>query len=139
MPTQPTSQLPVSRPDSTFQTPALTPSNSVGPSPAFTVLQSPAVSEFDLEDPFDKIGYQDDETTMPECWGHRGASASFRKSSLHTCSAPRYAIAALLSGHVVVISHDLAGERTGGGSRTDSANHTPSFDQFLGVCYSFNN
>lgn len=99
MPTQSTSQLPVSRPDSTFQTPALTPSNSVGPSPAFTVLQSPAVSEFDLEDPFDKIGYQDDETTMPECWGHRGASASFRKSSLHTCSAPRYAIAALLSGH----------------------------------------
>lgn len=98
--TQSTSQLPVSRPDPTFQTPALTPSNSVGPSPAFTVLQSPAVSEFDLEDPFDKIGHQDDETTMPECWGHRGASASFRKSSLHTCSAPRYTTAALLSGHL---------------------------------------
>lgn len=80
---QSTSQIHVSRPDSTLQTPALSPSNSAGPSPALSVLQSPAVSELDLENPFDKIGYQDDEDIMPECWGHRGASASFRKSPSH--------------------------------------------------------
>lgn len=97
--TQSTSRLPASRPDSTIQTPALSPSNSAGPSPALSVLQSPAVSEFDLENPFDKIGYEDDEAVMPECWGHRGASASFRKSSFHASSAPRYTIAVLLSGH----------------------------------------
>ncbi|OWT38862.1 glycerophosphodiesterase [Cryptococcus neoformans] len=79
---QSTSQIHVSRPDSTLQTPALSPSNSAGPSPALSVLQSPAVSELDLENPFDNIGYQDDEDIMPECWGHRGASASFPENTI---------------------------------------------------------
>ncbi|KIR28391.1 glycerophosphodiesterase [Cryptococcus deuterogattii LA55] len=117
--TQSTSQLPVSRPDSTFQTPALTPSNSVGPSPAFTVLQSPAVSEFDLEDPFDKIGCQDDEVTMPECWGHRGASASFPENTIasfvEACKAGADGIETdihMTTDDVLVMFHDPELHRT---------------------------
>lgn len=135
--TQSTSRLPASRPDSTIQTPALSPSNSAGPSPALSVLQSPAVSEFDLENPFDKIGYEDDEAVMPECWGHRGASASFRKSSFRASSAPRYTIAVLLSGHHRCHCHTIWSESgPGGGSRTNSTNHVPSFDHPMDMCHS---
>ncbi|WVR09202.1 hypothetical protein IAU60_006264 [Kwoniella sp. DSM 27419] len=108
---------------STDITPALSPSNSLGPSPAFsTVLQSPAVSEYDLPDPFDNIDAGEkgkDEWHIPECWGHRGASASFpentRASFIEACKAGADGIETdihITADNVLVMFHDPELHRT---------------------------
>ncbi|WRT68870.1 uncharacterized protein IL334_005851 [Kwoniella shivajii] len=110
----------ISRPESTLPTPVLSPSNSIGPSPAFsTVLQSPAVSEFELEqeqNPFDKI---DDGWRIPECWGHRGASASFpentKASFVEACKAGADGIETdihITADNQLVLFHDPELHRT---------------------------
>ncbi|WWC91404.1 uncharacterized protein L201_006348 [Kwoniella dendrophila CBS 6074] len=118
----------ISRPESTLPTPVLSPSNSIGPSPAFsTVLQSPAVSEFELENPFDKLGLglgsasskAADEWQIPECWGHRGASASFpentKASFIEACKAGADGIETdihITADNVLVLFHDPELHRT---------------------------
>ncbi|WWC97730.1 hypothetical protein V866_004615 [Kwoniella sp. B9012] len=114
--------IPTSRPESTLPTPALSPSNSAGPSPAFsTVLQSPAVSEFELENPFDKLQSQagGDGWNIPECWGHRGASASFpentKASFVEACKAGADGIETdihITADNVLVLFHDPELHRT---------------------------
>ncbi|OCF44948.1 glycerophosphodiesterase [Kwoniella heveanensis CBS 569] len=115
----------ISRPESTLPTPALSPSNSLGPSPAFsTVLQSPAVSEFELENPFDKLDITkgEDGWKIPECWGHRGASASFpentRASFIEACKAGADGIETdihITADNVLVMFHDPELNRTTNG------------------------
>ncbi|ODO01710.1 hypothetical protein I350_06536 [Cryptococcus amylolentus CBS 6273] len=112
---------PVAAPDSTLQTPALSPSNSAGPSPAFsTLLQSPAVSEFSLENenPFDRLSAVNKEV-MPECWGHRGASASFPENTIasfvEACKAGADGLETdihMTTDNVLVMFHDPELERT---------------------------
>ncbi|KAK8843467.1 hypothetical protein IAR55_007124 [Kwoniella newhampshirensis] len=110
---------------STLPTPDLSPSLSAGPSPAFsTVLQSPALSEFELENPFDRLADGQDASkevgwTMPECWGHRGASASFpentRMSFIEACKAGADGIETdihMTADNVLVMFHDPDLSRT---------------------------
>ncbi|WWC73276.1 uncharacterized protein I206_107242 [Kwoniella pini CBS 10737] len=117
----------ISRPESTLPTPALSPSNSIGPSPAFsTVLQSPAVSEFELENPFDRLEVspdgKNDHWQIPECWGHRGASASFpentKASFVEACKAGADGIETdihITADNVLVMFHDPELHRTTNG------------------------
>ncbi|WVQ81598.1 hypothetical protein IAT38_003722 [Cryptococcus sp. DSM 104549] len=140
---------PTSRPESTLQTPALSPSNSFGPSPALsTVLQSPAVSEFELENPFDRLGFGESSGvgagveeagaegknvgaeagwTIPECWGHRGASASFPENTIasfvEACKAGADGLETdihMTTDNVLVMFHDPElGRTTNGTGRID--------------------
>lgn len=68
-------------PSSTLSTPGLT--GSLGPSPALQRIKTPdeELPAFDLGRP----ALEDDHlwvegVRVPECWGHRGASASYRMS-----------------------------------------------------------
>ncbi|WWD21001.1 hypothetical protein CI109_105482 [Kwoniella shandongensis] len=106
-------------------TPDLSPSISANPSPAFsTVLQSPALSEFELENPFDRVAESEDASKkdgwkMPECWGHRGASASFpentKMSFVEACKAGADGIETdihMTTDNVLVMFHDPELNRT---------------------------
>ncbi|WVO18255.1 hypothetical protein L204_105965 [Cryptococcus depauperatus] len=113
-------------PASIPNTPALIPSNSLNPSPAFsTVLKSPAVSEFLLEYPFEKAAA--DKQAIPECWSHRGASASFPENTIasfvEACKARTDGIETdihMTTDNVLVMFHDPElGRTTDGKGRID--------------------
>lgn len=81
------------------KTPGLSPSNTLGgPSPAFsTTLESPALDAFDLDAAKATTGTAPKAkpqaqasaakaVPLPECWGHRGASATYRELTLPAIS-----------------------------------------------------
>lgn len=80
-------EVAVSLPPSLEATPQLAPASD--PSPLFEELLSPSIDDadkgFDLDAPVTKL------QPLPECWGHRGASASFpentRQSFFEACKA----------------------------------------------------
>ena len=76
-----TTSRPAQQTASNLPTPFLSPSISTEPSPAFS-LQTPAGSEVDEQELLDLGPPVDQDPAVwhiPECWGHRGASADFRE------------------------------------------------------------
>jgi phosphatidylglycerol phospholipase C len=105
----------VSLPSSLEVTPALAPASD--PSPVLSELISPALEEadkgFELDAPVVKLD------PLPECWGHRGASASFpentRQSFIEACKAGADGIETdihVTADNVLVMFHDPRLERT---------------------------
>lgn len=113
------SQDDISFTSSVETTPALTPASD--PSPVLSELISPALDDadkgFDLDAPVVKLN------PLPECWGHRGASASFpentRQSFIEACKAGADGIETdihVTADNVLVMFHDPRLERTTDGT-----------------------
>ncbi|RSH95433.1 hypothetical protein EHS25_000523 [Saitozyma podzolica] len=93
-------------------TPALSPSTSANASPAFsTILESPSLEPLDLDNA--------SQWRMPECWGHRGASATYpentRASFVEACKQGADGIETdihITADNVLVLFHDPKLDRT---------------------------
>ncbi|ORX38944.1 PLC-like phosphodiesterase [Kockovaella imperatae] len=108
-------------------TPGLSPSTSVGPSPAFEIIQSPDDTDVEGFD-FD-LGpaAKEEKDHIPECWGHRGVSGAAentRASFIEACKAGADGIETdihITSDNELVMFHDPNLSRTTDGQgRIDS-------------------
>ncbi|ORY29122.1 PLC-like phosphodiesterase [Naematelia encephala] len=107
---------------SNLHTPALSASNTADPSPESFTVVSPAASELELEPTFPNDAQFKVIPRIPECWGHRGASASYpentRASFIEACNAGADGIETdihITSDNVLVMFHDPNLERTTNG------------------------
>ncbi|KAK1922443.1 PLC-like phosphodiesterase [Papiliotrema laurentii] len=117
----PTTHLPD---ESLLSTPALSPAASTDPSPAFaTILKTPDLEldqfNFDLGESAHDSNIAQSNLKVPECWGHRGASATYpentRESFKEACKAGADGIETdihITSDGVLVMFHDPELSRT---------------------------